>query len=134
MAPDHVGLEQVEELARAGPDQFDIWVGTEHFDGGGHYGHGIAARIGDASREYGYISGRPAGEYGGYLAHLVEGQQRGGVYFNAGVGQPADQIDGGFPLGIGDGDFDVDIIAPAGNLAGLTFHLRKRVGEDLEGN
>ena len=73
--------------------------------------------------------GREAGED---VAHLVVGHQRGDVELHAGLGETADERAGEFALGIGHGDFHIDIRAPGRDFAGLFFHLGEVVGEDLE--
>src|ERR1035438_9776516 len=51
VAADCVGLENVQQLAGAGPDQLGVGGLGEYFHGGSHDWDGIAAGVGNASGE-----------------------------------------------------------------------------------
>src|SRR5215471_17082711 len=52
MAADLVGLKDVEQLARARPQQFDFAAVGNQLEGPTHVGYGIPLGIGDAAREH----------------------------------------------------------------------------------
>src|ERR1051325_1603335 len=72
VAADGVGLEDVEELARAGPDQLRTRRGLEDLDAFAHDRHGIAPGVGNAPREHGDTRRRAALARLANAAHLLE--------------------------------------------------------------
>ncbi len=51
VAADRIGLDEVQELPRTGPEQLDVRLRTHQLEGGRHERHGVAPGVGDASRE-----------------------------------------------------------------------------------
>ena len=129
-----LGLEDVEHLAHAGPEQLGLRLALEQRAAGAHERHRIAAGVGNAAGEDG-DDGRHGGiERGRDLAHLGQREDGGDVELHLLRRQFADQREGGLAARIGDGDLDVDVLAPAGELERLALHLREFVGKDLEGD
>jgi hypothetical protein len=134
VATDLVGLEDVEQLAGTGPDEFLGWVRLHHLDGGGHQRHGVAAGVGDSAGKDGDATWGRIGKGGGDIADLREGQKGCHVQFHFGAGKALNERAARFGLAIGDGDLHVDVLAPGGDFVGLAFHFGEVVGKDLEGN
>ena len=79
VAADGVGLEDVQQFARAGPDQFEVGVRRQKLHGFRHQRHGIAPGIGDAPGKDRDVGRRPAGQGGNHAADLRHRHQRGDV-------------------------------------------------------
>ena len=76
MAADRIGLNDIEQLARARPDQLHSGMNGDHFHGRGHERYGIAARVGDTAGEHRDAGRSSSGQSGGHTPDLIERQER----------------------------------------------------------
>src|SRR6266508_599332 len=79
MTANGISLKDVQQFARAGPDQLNVCVQTYQLDSSSHKWHWISARICNTSGENGYTGRSFPCQSSTHLAHLIELQQRGHV-------------------------------------------------------
>ncbi len=132
VAADGIGLEDVQQLARAGPDELGAGLDAQDLDRFGHERDRIAAGVGDAAGEDGHVRGRAARDGRRHFPHLLERHDGRDVHLDAGVRQTVDEVVRWHAPGVGDRDLHVDVRAPGRDLARLPLHLVELVGEDLE--
>ena len=127
-------MENVNDFARAGPEEFGFGLALEQRYAGAHEGHWVHAGVGDAAGEDG-DDGRDGGIEGvGDAANLREGEEGGDVEFHAEETELFDEREARLTLGVGDRNLRVDVGGPRGDFQGLALHVYDVVGEDLEGN
>src|SRR5579875_387245 len=134
MASNGVSLKKVEQLARAGPYQLDIGKSLEEFHRLAHHGHRVTAGVSDPPGKDRDVGGWRMLEGWCDMLDLIESQEGGKVEFDAPRGQPFHQLAAGGGAGVGNGNFDVNVVSPSGDLPRLPFHLLELVGENLEGD
>src|SRR5581483_6399983 len=88
VAADVARLNDVEQLARTGPDDLDAAVRPHDVEGPPHHRHRIDAGVGDAAGKDGDDAGCPVGQAGADALHLVHRQYGGDVDLHAGIGEP----------------------------------------------
>jgi len=74
---ERVGLKQVEQFARAGPEQLDIGKSLEEFHDFAHQGHRIAAGVCNPARKDRDAGGGRMSQRGGDVFDLLQGEQCG---------------------------------------------------------
>jgi hypothetical protein len=94
-----VGVEHVEQLARAGPDQLELGVHRQELDCGGIHQEHVASRVGDPAGEDREARRVPRTEVRRDISHLRQGHQRRDVLLPR-LGQRGDPRDGSLALGI----------------------------------
>src|SRR5262245_3845856 len=109
VAADGIRLEDVEQLARAGPDELGLGTVAQNFYRLGHQWHRVDAGVGDAAGKYRHDRGRLRRQTGGNAADLIERQDSGDVEDDTVVRQLANEIAGKFLARVGDGNLDVDV-------------------------
>jgi hypothetical protein len=127
-----LGLEDVEDLAGAGPKKFgpgqvgkQSTAGTDHWDR-------INSSVGNAAGKDGNDGRNGWVEGGGDTGDLLEGEDRGDVEFYAVLPEFLDQRKAGVAARIGDRNLGVNIGGPPIDFEGLAFHRNKIVGENLQ--
>ena len=127
-----LGLINVDELARGRPQDLTVGLGGGLLDRLRHKRNGVDAGIGDtAGKER--DDGRRLGVNG--FDHLIDLRRRkdgSDVDLDAVGGKLADQLGGGLALGGHARNFDVDVLGPGSDLAGLDPHGLDVVGKDLK--
>ena len=133
VAADRVGLEDVEELAGAGPDQLDWWdTAPAARTRRGHQRHRVAAGVGDPAGEHRDAADGPrprAAETSRTCVKVISA-----VTFSLTPALASRRIDRGRSTrpGCWSRGSSRRRSRPSGDLAGLPLHLGELVGEDLE--
>ena len=71
ITPDIISLEDVQQLAGASPDQFNVRLQTYKFYSRGHERHRISASIRDTAGENRHKGRRPLCQDSTHVAHLI---------------------------------------------------------------
>ena len=129
-----VGLDEIEKLAWAGPQEFDIRGGFQKLKAFAHERHGVAAAVGHAAGKDRGDGWRTACEGGKHAGDMRGGRHSGDIQFYSGLSQAGGHFVCGFAMRVGGRDFDIHILGPRGDFQGLAFHFAEFVAEDLEGN
>src|SRR5262249_54866843 len=119
VAADAIGLYQVEDLARAGPDQLQLRLGFHDGERLLHYRQGIDAGIGDAAGKHRNVGAGAALEGVDSGVNLVERQDGGDVEADIFAGEPPDEGRRALAPGVSDGNLHVYVGAESGKLARL---------------
>jgi hypothetical protein len=91
MTADLAGLHDVEKLARAGPDQFDMGMVANAQESAAENRKRVAAGVGDASGEDRDTGRRTVPEAGNNGVHLLKRHYRGNIHLHALTRQPVHQ-------------------------------------------
>ncbi len=83
VAADGIGLHDVEQLARAGPDQLDLRIGADACERPAQDGQRIATGVGNAAGEDRNATGRPVAQARNHGVHLIQRHERGDIYLDA---------------------------------------------------
>src|SRR2546423_11651903 len=128
-----VRLKQIEQFARACPDQFRLRIRLQKLDHTTHDRHGVAASVCYASCEdRDKVSGKIRKVINHFL-HLLGSHQRCDVYLHTRSRETFDERTAGLAFGIRHGNLDEYAFAPRSDFERLKFHLLEVIREDLEG-
>ncbi len=133
-AADFVRLEDVEDFADAGPEQFGLGKVLQNLFALAHFVHRVTAGIGNASRETGNDGGDSRIERLRHAFDLFGEHERGDFELYALGGQLLDERQRRFCSGFGDRDLGVNVFGPAADFEGLALHFVVVVRKDFEGN
>src|ERR1700730_1338501 len=112
VAADGVCLDDVEELARAGPEQLLVRVGRHGLQRLAHQGDRVAAGVGDATGEDGDYGRWATSQAGGDRSHLIQGQDGRDVEADPVAGQLLDKRSRRNSLRVGHWNLDVNVLTP----------------------
>ncbi len=115
-------MEDVEQLAGAGPKQLGSRPLGKDFDGSPHHGNGVHPCIGNAASKHRNDGRGVYVQRGCDATNLFQGQQCGHVQSDAVARQAPHQRHGREALGVGHGNFYIHIAAPGGDQTRLAFH------------
>ena len=82
VAPYCVCLEDVEQLARTCPNQFQVWIRAQKVYGPCHHGNGVPSGIRDSPSKDRDFAGGTAAENGSDTSNLLKGQQRRNIHLH----------------------------------------------------
>ena len=109
VAPDRVGLDDVQHFSRTRPQKFDLWVQRHDLERSSHERDGITPCIGHSSSEDGHDRPLSAVERRDDVMHLPQRQERSDVELDPSVGQPADESPGADAGRVGHWQLHVDV-------------------------
>src|SRR6516165_9633367 len=133
MAADRVSLENIEQLARACPDELGVRRGAEAAHRLRHQRYRVETGIGDAAGKDRHI-GRRSALYGvDHCLNLFQRKERCNIERNAFLRQPLAEWHGALAARVGDWNLYANILAPGRDLTRLPCHIGKVVGEYFEG-
>src|SRR5579885_734459 len=127
-----IRLDDVEQLARAGPQQLSLRMRAQQRHCLADHRHWIAPRVGHAPGEQRDDGRYPVVDCFRHLLDLRERQQCSDVDLHARAGEPPDELVCALAARVRARNLDVDVRPPAGDLARLPLHLTRLVGDHLE--